>query len=314
MGKVERPGSLATDETQIRRQSGRRKAEPALDCSVCGWSDTPGQNNTFGVRDSGNRKQKTAWNLLEFRTQLGSVLSMETSNPLLKRDDAFLRTGYADETMRLEGVINKTGILLLLCAGAGAFSWTHPALHGVLILTGLIGGLIACLVGIFKPTTTPFTAPLYAVLEGLCLGAISQMTELHLPGIVGNAILLTLGVLGFMLALYTFRIIRVTDGLVKGIFAATASVCLVYLVDMVLNLFGVRTPYIHESGLIGIGFSLVIVGIAAFNLLVDFRIIEDRINSRSPRYMEWYCGMALLVTLVWLYLEILRLLSKMRNR
>ena len=239
---------------------------------------------------------------------------MDTSNPLLKRDEAFSGTGYGEETMRLEGVINKTGILLLLCAGAGAFSWTHPELQGPLILIGLIGGLIACLVGIFKPATTPVTAPLYAVLEGLCLGAISQIAELRYPGIVGNAIMLTFGVLGLMLALYGFRIIRVTDGLVKGIIAATAAICLVYLVDLALNFFGVRMPYLHESGKLGIIISLVVVGIASANLLVDFRVIEDRIESGSPRYMEWYCGMALLVTLVWLYLELLRLLSKMRGR
>jgi len=239
---------------------------------------------------------------------------METSNPLLKRDESFSGTGYGVETMRLEGVINKTGILLLLCAGSGAFSWTHPEYQGPFILIGVIGGLIACLVGTFKPTTAPVTAPLYAVLEGLCLGAISQIAELRWPGIVGNAIMLTFGVLGLLLALYSFRIIRVTDGMVKGIIAATAAVCLVYVVDMVLNMFGVRMPYIHESGKVGIILSLVVVGIASANLLVDFRIIEDRIQSKSPRYMEWYCGMALLVTLVWLYLELLRLLSKMRSR
>ena len=239
---------------------------------------------------------------------------METSNPLLSRDDSFSRSGYGIESMTLQGVVNKTGILLLLCSGAAAFSWTHPALHGPLILLGLIGGLIACLIGTFKPATTPIAAPLYAVLEGLCLGAISQMTEVRWPGIVGNAILLTFGVLVLMLALYTTRIIRVTDRMVTGILVATASVCVVYLVDMVLNMFGVHMPYMHESGPLGIGISLVIVGIAAFNLLLDFKIIEDRITNSSPRYMEWYCGMALLVTLVWLYLEILRLLSKMRNR
>jgi len=237
---------------------------------------------------------------------------METSNPLLKRDEAF--SGYGEETMRLEGVINKTGILLLLCAGTGAFSWIHPELHGPFILIGLLGGLVACLVGTFKPTTAPIAAPLYALLEGLCLGAISQMTELRWPGIVGNAIMLTFGVLGLMLALYSFRIIRVTDGMVKGIVAATMAVCLVYVVDMLLNMFGIRMPYIHESGKFGIILSLVVVGIASANLLVDFKIIEDRVESRSPRYMEWYCGMALLVTLVWLYLEMLRLLSKMRSR
>lgn len=239
---------------------------------------------------------------------------MDTSNPLLKRDDAFSQTGYGQETMRLEGVINKTGILLTLCVVAGAFSWTHPALQLPLIVIGLLGGLVACMVGTFVPSTTPFTAPTYAVLEGLALGALSQMTELRWPGIVGNAVLLTLGVLGIMLALYAFRIVRVTDGMVKGIFAATIAVGLTYLVDFVLNMFGFRVPYIHDSGPVGIAISLVIVGIAAFNLLVDFRIIEERIQSRSPRYMEWYCGMALLVTLVWLYLEILRLLSKMRSR
>ena len=239
---------------------------------------------------------------------------METSNPLLKRNQSFSGSGYGVDSMNLEGVIHKTGILLVLCTCAAFYSWTHPSLHGPLILIGLFGGLIACLVGTFKPSTTPITAPLYALLEGLCLGALSQMAEAQFPGIVGNAVLLTIGVLGLMLALYTTRILRVTDRMVKGILAATLAVALVYLVDMGLNLFHVRMPYIHESGMIGIGLSLVIVGIAAFNLLIDFKIIEDRITNGSPRYMEWYCGMALLVTLVWLYLEILRLLSKLRSR
>jgi uncharacterized YccA/Bax inhibitor family protein len=128
--------------------------------------------------------------------------------------------------MTLQGVVNRTGILLLLCIGAGAFAWTHPELRGPFLLIGLIGGLIACLVGTFKPTTSPITAPVYGVLEGLALGAISQVIELSYPGIVLNAILLTVGVLGLMLVLYTTRTIRVTDGLVKGVLAATAAVFL----------------------------------------------------------------------------------------
>ncbi len=239
---------------------------------------------------------------------------METSNPLLKGDGAFSGPWAGTEPMTLQGVVNKTGILLLLCLGAGAFAWAHPELRGPLLLLGLIGGLIACLVGTFKPTTAPIAAPLYGVLEGLALGAISQVIELAYPGIVVNAILLTAGVLGLMLMLYTTRTIRVTDRLVKGVLAATAAVFLVYMVDMVLNLFGARVPYIHQAGWIGIGLSVVIVGIAAFNLLIDFAVIEDGVGKGSPRYMEWYCGMALLVTLVWLYLEILRLLSKLRSR
>ena len=216
--------------------------------------------------------------------------------------------------MTLQGVVNKTGILLLLCLGAAAFAWTHPDLRAPLVLVGLIGGFIACMVGIFKPATSPIAAPIYAVLEGCCLGAISQVIEMRYHGIVVNAMLLTFGVLGLMLMLYTTRTIRVTDKLVKGVMVATAAVALVYVVDMVLNMFGTRVAYIHESGAIGIGISLVIVGIAAFNLLVDFAVIEQNVSAGSPRFMEWYCGMALLVTLVWLYLELLRLLSKLRSR
>ena len=239
---------------------------------------------------------------------------METSNPLLKRESSFSSAWAQGEAMSLQGVINKTGILLLLCFGAGAFSWTHPALQGPLLILGLIGGLIACLVGTFKPTTAPIAGPIYAVLEGLALGAISQMIQLRFPGIVVNAMLLTFAVLGLMLMLYTSRTIRVTDRLVKGVVAATGAVLLVYVVDMVMNMFGARVPLIHETGWVGIGISLVIVGIAAFNLLIDFAVIEDGVSRGSPRYMEWYCGMALLVTLVWLYLEILRLLAKLRGR
>jgi uncharacterized YccA/Bax inhibitor family protein len=216
--------------------------------------------------------------------------------------------------MTLQGVINKTGILLLLCIGTAAFAWTHPALRTPFMIIGALGGLVACLVGTFKPTTAPIAAPIYALLEGLCLGAISQIFEARYPGLVANAMLLTFGVLGLMLMLYTTRIIRVTDRLVKGVLVATAAVCLVYVVDIVLNMFGAGVPYLHQNGPIGIGISLVIVGIAAFNLLIDFAVIEDSVSSRAPRFMEWYCGMALLVTLVWLYLELLRLLAKFRGR
>src|SRR5437870_10266716 len=235
---------------------------------------------------------------------------METSNPLLKREGAFAPSWSQAGTMTLQGAINKSGILLLLCVGAASFSWTHPELRGPLLLIGLLGGFIACMVGIFRPATSPICGPLYAILEGLALGAISRVFVAQFRGIVVNAMLLTFGVLALMLVLYTSRTIRVTDKMVKGIFAATAAVALVYLVDIVLAMFGVRVPFIHEGGWVGIGISLVITGIAAFNLLVDFAVIENSVRNGSPKYMEWYCGMALLVTLVWLYLELLRLLSK----
>ncbi len=240
---------------------------------------------------------------------------METSNPLLKRSDTFSRGWGLTDSMTLQGVINKTGILLLVCFATGAFAWTHPEFRTLFMLVGMVGGLISCLVGMFKPATTPISAPIYAGLEGLALGAISQVFEMQprFHGIVTNAILLTFGVLGLMLMLYATRTIRVTDRLVKGVLVATAAVFLVYMVDMVLNLFGWNMPYINQTGPIGIGISLVIVGIAAFNLLIDFAVIEQNVNSGSPKYMEWYSGMALMITLVWLYLELLRLLAKLRR-
>jgi uncharacterized YccA/Bax inhibitor family protein len=239
---------------------------------------------------------------------------METSNPLLKRDSAFSRAWGSSEAMTLQGVINKTGILLLLCMGTAAVAWTQIEFRGPLTILGLVGGLIACLVGVFKPTTTPITAPLYAAFEGLFLGGISQVFNATYPGIAVNAMLLTFGVLGVMLMLYTTRTIRVTDRLVKGVLAATAAVALVYLADMILGFFHYSVPFLHQNGMLGIGISVVIVGIAAFNLLIDFAVIESNVGSGAPRYMEWYCGMALLITLVWLYLELLRLLAKLRSR
>ena len=233
---------------------------------------------------------------------------------MLKRESAFSSAWARTEPMTLQGVINKAGVLLLLCIGAAAFAWTSPGLRLPLLLVGFVGGFIACMVGIFKPAASPVAAPIYAVLEGLCLGVISQLIELRYPGIVINAMLLTFGVLAVMLMLYTSRTIRVTDKLVKGIMAATLAVCLVYVVNLVMGMFGASVAFIHSAGPVGIVISLVIVGIAAFNLLIDFAVIEDGVNRGSPKYMEWYCSMALLVTLVWLYLELLRLLSKLRSR
>jgi uncharacterized YccA/Bax inhibitor family protein len=238
---------------------------------------------------------------------------METSNPLLRRTIDLAEVGEAS-SMNLEGVVNKSGFLLLLCMGAGAFAWMNPELQGLFMFGGMIGGLIAFLVGMFAPKTTPFSAPIYAVMEGLCLGALSQVLNVRFPGIAGNAALLTFCVLALMLGIYATRIIRVTNRMMMGIFMATAAVAVVYILDMVLGMFGVHMGFLQDSGPLGIGISLVIVGIAAFNLLLDFAVIENNVRAGAPKYMEWYCGMALLVTLVWLYLELLRLLSKLRSR
>jgi uncharacterized YccA/Bax inhibitor family protein len=237
---------------------------------------------------------------------------MVTSNPLLKREESF--TGTAETAMNLNGTVNKTGILLLICMATAAYGWTTPELRGGLLIVPLLGGFVLAMVGMFKPATSPYVAPLYAACEGLVLGVVSEMFNVKYPGIAANAVLLTFSVLGLFLFLYATRIVRVTNGMKAAIFAATGGICVVYLIDMVLGFFGHGVPFINSGGPMGIGISLLICAIAAFNFFLDFDAIEGFIRSGSPKYMEWYAGLALLVTLVWLYLEILRLLSKVQNR
>jgi uncharacterized YccA/Bax inhibitor family protein len=237
---------------------------------------------------------------------------MVTSNPLLKRTESF--TGTAETAMNLNGTVNKTGILLLICAATAAYGWSAPELRGGLLAVPLIAGLVLAMVGCFKPATSPYVAPLYAACEGLVLGVISEMFNARYPGIAANAVLLTFSVLGLFLFLYATRIVRVTSGMKVAVFAATGGICVVYLIDMVLGFFGHSVGFIHGNGALGIGVSVFICAIAAFNFFLDFDAIEGFIRSGSPKYMEWYAGLALLITLVWLYLEILRLLGKLQGR
>ena len=230
------------------------------------------------------------------------------SNPFLTKGLDEVRT--ADQPMTLTGTINRTGVLLVLCILAGDYAWGHHFNGGDIMLAAL-AGFGCAMVGIYKAEWTPVLAPGYAVLEGLVLGGIALLYNQRFPGIALNAGLLTAAVLFVMMGLYTSRIIRVTDGFVTGIVAATGGVALVYFVDIVLSMFGIRLPFIHEGGVLGIGVSVVTSGIAAANLLLDFRSIEDGVRAEKPKFMEWYCAMGLLITLVWLYLELLRLLSKL---
>jgi uncharacterized YccA/Bax inhibitor family protein len=219
--------------------------------------------------------------------------------------------------MTVEGTVNKTGISLLILIIAAALSWNGafgqenlPAI----MLTGLIGGLIVALVTVFKKEWAPVTTPLYAAFEGVLLGAISLVFNQRYPGIVFNAVALTFGVLAALLLAYRSGLVRPTENMKLGIAAATGGIALVYLVSMGLGFFGKTMPYIHDSGPIGIGFSVVVVGIAALNLVLDFDFIERGAEVGAPKYMEWYGAFGLLVTLVWLYLEILRLLAKLQGK
>ena len=220
--------------------------------------------------------------------------------------------------MTMNGTVTKTFLLTLIVAATGAFAWktsqAQPNLMPFLMGGGAVAGLIIFLVTCWKKHWAPISAPLYAVAEGVFLGALSLMYNSLHNGIVLQAVMLTIGTLFALLAAYQTGFIRATENFKLGIFAATVGIALVYLVTIVLGLFGVQVPYIHGSGMIGIGFSLFVVVIAALNLVMDFDFIENGVAQGAPKYMEWYASFGLLVTLVWLYVEILRLLSKLARR
>jgi len=182
------------------------------------------------------------------------------------------------------------------------------------VFGGSIGGLIVALITVFKKQWASISAPVYALLEGLALGGISSIFEAQFPGIVMQAVGLTFGTLFCLLLAYKSGMIKATENFKMGVVAATGGIFLVYMVSWVLGMFSVRIPFIHESGLMGIGFSLFVVVIASLNLVLDFDFIESGAAQGAPKYMEWYAAFGLMVTLVWLYLEILRLLAKLKDR
>jgi uncharacterized YccA/Bax inhibitor family protein len=254
---------------------------------------------------------------------------MKTSNPALSGNTFRDSTGGpygamvdAANRMTLSGTVNKTG-LLLVCALATA-SWTWSLFYKTrdmsevapLMMVGVFGGLIFALITSFKKQWAPVTAPIYALLEGLVLGGLSAWMD-SIPryqGIAIQAVSLTFGTLFVLLIAYRSGMIKVTQKLRLGIIAATGGICLFYLMEMLLGFFGIQFASINGSGVIGIGFSLLVVVIAALNLVLDFDYIEQGVQYGAPKYMEWYGAFGILVTLVWLYIEILRLLSKMRSR
>jgi uncharacterized YccA/Bax inhibitor family protein len=183
------------------------------------------------------------------------------------------------------------------------------------MLGGLVGGLVVALVTIFKKEWSPISAPIYALLEGLALGGISAIFDKSYPGIAMQAISLTFGVTFVMLLAYKFRIVQATRGFKLGVIAATGGIAIVYLISMVMSLFfHTQMSFLYAATPLGIGISLFVVIIASLNLIIDFDMIETGARMGAPKYMEWYGAFGLMVTLIWLYMEILRLLSKVRRR
>lgn len=234
---------------------------------------------------------------------------------------AGLRPLVGESTMTLQGTVVKTGLLLLILTTTAGWTWGRfyqsggdPGTTWMPMMLGAFGGLVVALITAFKKDWSPISAPIYAALEGLFLGGLSSLLEASYPGIVIQAVGLTFGTLAALLAAYASGTIRPSENFKLGLVAATGGICLVYVVSMVLGIFGVRMAFLHGSGLIGIGFSLVVVVIAALNLVLDFDFIENGAERGAPKYMEWYGAFGLMVTLIWLYIEILHLLMKLRDR
>jgi uncharacterized YccA/Bax inhibitor family protein len=254
--------------------------------------------------------------------------AFRTSNPVFSQKSfgGFVGTRPAPtaqqdtRVMTVQGTVDRTAILLAILTLTAIVPWRiafgggDPAALMSLLGLGLVGGLVLAMVTVFKQSWARVTAPLYAACEGLVLGGVSAIYEARYQGIVLQAVGLTLGTLAVMLIAYKTKAIRATEKFKLGVIAATGAIALVYMLSWILGMFGINIGFIHSTGLLGIGISLVIVGVAALNLVLDFDLIEQGARQGAPKYMEWYGGFGVLVTLVWLYLEILRLLSLLNRR
>lgn len=249
-------------------------------------------------------------------------LPVRSGNPGLT-DSTFAnqpRPVSLDERMTLQGTINKSFLLLVVLLAGAFWPWSQylatgdAAVVSSSVMIGAIGGLIVAVVISFKATMAPYLAVPYAALEGLAVGGFSALLERRYPGIAIQAVGLTFGVLATLLVAYKLRLIRATERFRAIVIGATGAIALVYVLSMVLSLFHVTVPILNDATPLGIIVSLVIVGVAAMNLVLDFDLIESGVARGAPRYMEWYSAFGLLVTLVWMYLEILRLLSKTRRQ
>tara|TARA_B100001250_G_scaffold103450_1_gene87225 strand:+ start:2735 stop:3478 length:744 start_codon:yes stop_codon:yes gene_type:complete len=246
---------------------------------------------------------------------MNNHLSFRSGNPALQAD-SFRKhlTSVKQGTMSINGTVHKTGLSLFLLMLGATYTWANPSLSSIVLIPASIFGLVLAFATIFKPVYGYITVPLYSIAQGLMLGGISWVFEAKYPGIVVQAVFLTFGTLASLLLAYLSGLIKATENFKLGVVAATGGIAVVYLINMVMSLFGSGISIIQNSSLMGIAFSGFVVIIAALNLVLDFDFIEQGSEMGAPKYMEWYGAFGLMVTLIWLYLEILRLLGKMSNR
>lgn len=242
-------------------------------------------------------------------------MAMRSANPALNKKTfaAFGQTAVSGGTMTIQGTVNKASIMLGCVLLTAFYSWSSPSAV-VLMPVGIFGGLILAFITIFKKEWAGITGPLYALFEGLFLGAISMYFERRYPGIVINAVVLTFGTLITLLLAYRSGLIKATENFKLGVTAATGGIFMLYMASFILRFFGVHMTFLHDSSLLSIGISFAVVIVAALNLVLDFDFIEQGAQYGAPRYMEWYAAFGLMVTLIWLYIEILHLLSKLQSR
>ena len=241
-------------------------------------------------------------------------LSMRSGNPALSSKTFKNSTDVSSEKMTIEGTVNKTAMSLLLLMATASYTWMNPSPG--LMMFGFIGGFIMAIITIFKKTWAPYTVSGYALLEGLALGGVSRIFEMQYPGIASQAIFLTFGILAALLLAYKTGVIKPTENFKLGVFAATGGIFIMYLISFIMSFFGTEMSIMNpnNASMMSIGFSLFVVVIASLNLVLDFDFIEEGAERGAPKYMEWYGAFGLLVTLIWLYLEILRLLAKLYSR
>jgi len=246
----------------------------------------------------------------------------KSSNPALNADTfaKVERDTHAEGTMTVLGTVNKTGLLGMVVFASALLTWNMYqqsldfAVIQPYVLGGSVAGFIVAMVLIFNKPWAPFLAPVYCLLQGLALGGISAFMDDRFPGIVLQAIMLTFGILFSLLLIYRLGLIKATENFKLIVASATAGIAIFYLISFVCSFFGVHVPLIHDNGMWGIAFSLFVVVIAALNLVMDFDFIEQGAASNAPKYMEWYSAFGLMVTIIWLYLELLRLLAKLRKK
>ncbi len=242
-------------------------------------------------------------------------LSYRSGNPVLTSNAFSIKSDYSDK-MTIGGTVNKTFLTLLILIASAYYSWTYITISNVLLLPSVICALIVGIITIRKKEWAPITVPIYGVLQGIFLGIISNLFNSMYDGIVITAVSYTLCILFALLSVYRLGLIKPTENFKLGLAAATGGIAIVYGINLVMSFFGSGIPLmdINNSSMYSIGFSLFVIIIAAMNLVVDFDFIEEGSEKGAPKYMEWYGAFGLMVTLVWLYLEILKLLAKMNSR